>query len=91
MPIKRSTTVTTLSSREFNQDTGRAKKAAKHGPVFITDRGHPSHVLLTVEQYQKLLGPPSSIIDLLAMPGVEDVDFDPPRARSLYRPADLSS
>jgi hypothetical protein len=91
MPIKRSTTVTTLSSREFNQDTGRAKKAAKHGPVFITDRGHPSHVLLTVEHYQRLLGPPSSIIDLLAMPGVEDVDFDPPRALSLYRPADLSS
>ncbi|EGH47880.1 prevent-host-death family protein, partial [Pseudomonas syringae pv. pisi str. 1704B] len=30
---------TTLSSREFNQDTSGAKKAANEGPVFITDRG----------------------------------------------------
>jgi hypothetical protein len=28
--------VTTISSREFNQDTSRAKKAAQDGPVFIT-------------------------------------------------------
>ena len=32
-------TMTTMSSREFDQDTARAKKAAKRGPVFITDRG----------------------------------------------------
>src|SRR2546430_4851867 len=37
-------TITTFSSREFNQDPGRAKKAARKGPVFITDRGHPAHV-----------------------------------------------
>src|SRR2546429_2100256 len=43
---------TKLSSREFNQDTSRAKRAAKRGPVFITDRGRPSHVLLTVEEYR---------------------------------------
>ena len=47
---------TTLSSREFNQDTSRAKKAAADGPVFITDRGRPAHVLLTIEDYQKLGG-----------------------------------
>ncbi len=33
--------ITKLSSREFNQDTSKAKRAAKKGPVFITDRGHP--------------------------------------------------
>jgi len=32
-------TITTLSSREFNQDTSGAKKAAQLGPVIITDRG----------------------------------------------------
>lgn len=37
--------ITTLSSREFNQDTSRAKKAALIGPVFITDRGKPAHVI----------------------------------------------
>jgi len=71
--------VTTLSSREFNQDTSRAKQAAAKGPVFITDRGRPAHVLLTIEDYQKLAGCAVGIADQLAMPGVEDIEFDPPR------------
>jgi len=33
--------VTTLTSREFSQDTSRAKEAARRGPVFITNRGRP--------------------------------------------------
>jgi prevent-host-death family protein len=82
---------TTLTSREFNQDTGRAKQAAKQGPVIITDRGRPAHVLLTIEDYQKLTGPQRSIVDLLAMPGAEDIEFEPPRLHGpLARPADLS-
>jgi PHD/YefM family antitoxin component YafN of YafNO toxin-antitoxin module len=47
-------TITTLSSREFNQDTARAKRAAKKGPVFITTRGEPSHVLMSIEEYRRL-------------------------------------
>lgn len=82
--------ITTLSSREFNQDTARAKKAASQGPVFITDRGRPAHVLLTMERYQELSGPTTSIVHLLAMPGAGDIDFDPPRADVLYSAADLS-
>ena len=45
---------TVLSAREFNQDTARAKRAAANGPVFITDRGKPSHVLLSIEEYERL-------------------------------------
>lgn len=82
--------ITTLSSREFSQDSSKAKKAARNGPVFITDRSRPAHVLLCIDDYQKLTGGPASIIDMLAMPGVEDIDFEPVRAGSLYRPADLS-
>jgi prevent-host-death family protein len=82
-------TVTTLSSREFNQDTGKAKKAASKGPVFITDRGRPSHVLLTIEAYQRLTGNRATIGDLLSMPGIEDVDFDTPRLPDHPRAADL--
>ena len=48
--------ITKLSSREFNQDTSKAKRAAKKGPVFITDRGRPSHVLLTAEEYERITG-----------------------------------
>jgi hypothetical protein len=72
-------TITTLSGRAFNQDTSRAKTAAKHGPVFITDRGRPAHVLLTIEDYQNLAGAGVNIVDMLAMPGAADIEFEPPR------------
>jgi prevent-host-death family protein len=79
-----------VTSREFNQDTGRAKKAARRGPVVITDRGRPAHVLLTFEDYRKLVGAEESIIERLGgPPGVEDVEFVVPRMRDLARPADL--
>lgn len=83
-------TISTFSSREFNQDASRAKKAAKNGPVFITDRGRPAHVLLTVEDYQRLTGASSSIVDLLAMPEAAEIDFEPPRAQGFSTPTDLS-
>ena len=82
--------ITTISSREFNHDTSGAKKAAKEGPVFITDRGRPAHVLLTMEDYLKLTGHSVSIVDLLTMPGIEDIEFDTPRARVSPRAVDLS-
>ena len=83
-------TITTLSSREFNQDAGRAKKAAMNGPVFITDRGRPAHVLLSIEEYQRITGERRKIADLLAMPGVEDIDLEISQAGDLAVAADLS-
>ncbi len=82
-------TITTLSSREFNQRASDAKRAAKNGPVFITDRGHPAHVLLSIDDYRKLTGGQQKIADLLAMPGGEAIKFDPPRPRDPARPAKL--
>jgi prevent-host-death family protein len=82
---------TKLSSREFNQDTSGAKKAAKHGPVFITDRGRPSHVLLTVEDYHRLIGGEKSIVELLGMPDAASIEFEPPRLKGdLHHAPDLS-
>ena len=84
-------TITTMTSREFNQDASRAKRAAEAGPVFITDRGRPAHVLLTAEAYQALAGKSISLADALAMPsGAEyEFEFDPPRLRILLRPAEF--
>jgi prevent-host-death family protein len=83
-------TITTLSSREFNQDTSRAKKAGKDGPVFITDRGRPVHVLLTIEDYQRLSSDHASIVEMLAMPENFPIDFEPPCLRGpTPRPVDL--
>lgn len=82
--------ITTLSSRQFNQDTSQAKKAAMAGPVIITDRGRPAHVLLTFDEYKKITGGRAKIADLLAMPGIEDIEFDIPQLRDLAQPADFS-
>ena len=83
-------TITTLSSRQFNQDASKAKKAAKSGPVFITDRGRPAHVLLTFDEYRKITGGRTKIADLLAMPGIEGVELHIPQSRDPAHPADLS-
>ncbi|HZB87311.1 MAG TPA: type II toxin-antitoxin system Phd/YefM family antitoxin [Terracidiphilus sp.] len=83
--------ITTLSSREFNQDSSRAKKAASKGPVFITDRGRPAHVLLSIEEYRKITRKGTNIADLLAMPAAAQVEFNPPRLNDeMARPADFS-
>lgn len=81
--------ITTVSSREFNQGASEAKRAASNGPVFITDRGRPAHVLMTFEHYQSLTRQRRNIADALAMPGLADIEFDAPRAVIDARPADL--
>jgi len=68
---------TTISSREFNQNVSAAKRAAESEPVFITDRGRPAHVLLSIEHYLRLAGEHASIVQLLAM--ADDVEFEPAR------------
>lgn len=63
-----------FTAREFNQDVGRAKRVARQEPVFVTDRGRPSHVLLTFEMYRQITGKMDSIVDLLA---IEEVSEQP--------------
>ena len=82
---------TIVTSREFNQDVGKAKREAMKGPVFITDRGQTAHVLLSVKDYQKMTGKDKGIAELLAMPEAADIDFEIPRLNTgLYKPADFS-
>lgn len=82
--------ITTITSREFNQDVSKIKRAAMNGPVFITDRGQPAHVLLSIEQYQKLTRTKENILDLLTMPDAADIDFTAPTLKSkLFHPEDF--
>lgn len=83
--------MTTMSSRQFNQDVSQAKRAAQSGPVFITDRGRPAHVLLNIHEYEEIIQKKENILDLLAMPGAEEIDFQPqPKNKKFYHPADFS-
>ena len=83
--------MTTMTSRELNQDIGRAKREARKGPVFITDRGRPAHVLLTIEDYERLTKPRRSLLEALYMPGMEDIelDLDRPKTKSSLRIPDF--
>lgn len=80
----------TLSSREFNQDTSGAKKACQSGPVFITDRGKPSHVLIRYEDYQRVIGKQKTILDLVGMPGLAEIEFEPEKIKRFTKPSNLS-
>ena len=63
-------TITTVSSRELNQDVARAKKAVKSGLVFINDR-----VLLSIEDYGRLTGQGRSLVEAFLTLGLADIDF----------------
>jgi prevent-host-death family protein len=84
---------TTVSSREFNQDTARAKRLAQNGPVFITTRGEPTHVLITKAEYDRATGgekkPFISLADALAQTEGGDFDFEFPEFKgpSSLKPA----
>ena len=80
---------TVISGKEFDQNPSRAKRAAKDGPVFITDQGLHAYVLLTMEDYRKIVGKRESILDLLAMPDAAEIEFEPPRMGDEFpRPVD---
>lgn len=82
--------IKSLTSRELNHDVSSAKKAAKDGPVIITDRGKPSHVLMTYDEFRRMSGKHRSLTQALAMPGLSEIDFDPPRVEIAPRGVDLS-
>jgi PHD/YefM family antitoxin component YafN of YafNO toxin-antitoxin module len=82
-----------ISSRDFNQDVSQAKRAARIEPVFVTDRGKTTHVLMSIEAYRKLSGQTETIVDLLAMASPATLDVAEARSdeawdRPLDRPMD---
>lgn len=80
----------TFSSSQFGQDLTRVLTAAKSGPVIITTRGKATHVLLSIEEYQRLTRQQRCIADAIAMPSEADVEFNAPRVTIGSHPADLS-
>ena len=86
------TITTTFSSRDFTRDVSAAKRAAADGPVFVTDRGRPAFALLKIEDYYQLSGhKDASLLDTMnAIPGGDDIEFDPPKLGLELRPADFS-
>lgn len=76
---------TTFSSRDFNREPGRIKRAAADGPVFITERGEPALAVMNYADYRRLTGEPVDILAALSLPGIGDIDLDVSRPASLPR------
>src|SRR3546814_12007603 len=85
--------MTTISSRDFNQGASRAKKAARNGPVYITERGKPTHVLMTIEDFHRRQGKkPRSLLAALAPTGeAGNFDFEPAKPPRITTPMALDS
>lgn len=65
---------TTITARELNQDVSAAKRATRDGPVIITDRGRPAHVLLSWDDFENLRQ--DKDFDVVAFLTMEDKDID---------------
>ncbi|TDE95853.1 type II toxin-antitoxin system Phd/YefM family antitoxin [Occultella glacieicola] len=79
--------MTTVTAAEFNQRPSHVKRAAQDGPVLITDHNRSAFVLLTYNEYQRLRGTPTNLVDWLEMD--EDVEFEIEPIGLEVRPAAL--
>ena len=82
--------VTTFTSREFNQDIGKAKAASDNGPVIVTTRNQPTHVFMTYSEFRRLKGETRNLADALYYPGAENIEFEIPRADIQLKVPDFS-
>ena len=81
---------TATFTQKNEQALADALDAAKQGPLVLTDDTGPCHVLLSISDYERLISGKLNILDLLWMPGMVDVDFDPQRSSETARAADFS-
>jgi len=79
--------ITTFSSSVFNQDVSKAKRAAQNGPVFITERGNPSHVLLAFSEYKKITNKNKNIVEVISMS--EEIDFELAKVNITIKPIEF--
>jgi hypothetical protein len=83
--------VKVIGSRQFNQDVTKAKRAARIEPVFITDRGRATHVLIGIEAWRRLSGPAETIVDLLAMAEPAQLDLEGARATRAWDRSEIGA
>lgn len=50
---------TVVTARQYNQDASGVKRAASSGPVVITERGRPAHVIMSWAAYRELVDSPT--------------------------------
>jgi len=79
-----------VTATEFNQRPSQIKALSEQEPVFVTDRGRTTTVVLSLADYDRLRGArlPRSVGQALAAD--DDIDLDTRRDGSLGRVPDLT-
>lgn len=81
---------TATLTQKNKQTLADAENDPTSGPVVLRDENGPSHVLLSIADYERLISGKLNILELLWMPGMMDVDFNPQRSSETARAADFS-
>lgn len=82
---------TTLSAKEFDIKFDEAARAASKGPVFVTEQGATTFVLLNFADYQRLIREHRNMAELLSVPDMAaSIEYDPPRSQETASAADFS-
>lgn len=76
-----------FSSREFNREPGRIKRAAQNGPVIITERGEPALAVISWAEYCALKRPSPSLLERISVPGLSGIALETERAKTVPRAA----
>jgi hypothetical protein len=72
----------TFTSRQFNQDPSSVKRAAKHGPVKITERGVVAFMMMSIDEYLEITGKTATIVDLIGASNTQDIQLDVPKFKT---------
>lgn len=81
----------TMTSREFNQRTHEAQKAAREAPLLITQRGKPDLVIMSYREYEKVTAQSKTLLDVFSegdaelLAAVADIELDIPPRRPYQR------
>ena len=80
--------MTTVTARRFNHDLSAVKRLASSAPVVITDRGQPTHVLMSYAyaEYGRITGAEPTLSEAFVVD--DDAEF-PPVDRTDSGPRDV--
>jgi len=68
-----------FEASQFGPEIDEARRAAEAGPVFITEDGRKTAVLLSLEEYKRVSGKGLTIGDLLGDAAAAEIEFELPK------------
>ena len=73
-----------VTATEFNQRPSEIKSMSEHEPVFVTDRGRATTVVMSVADYERLQAPQSTTLyDVLAASSDDGAELETVRDQTL--------